>query len=106
MGLAEDSLDHRSNCRTIYMNPLLRFIYMNMNYHLEHHMYPMVPYHALAQLHEEIRHDCPPPYPDLLGAFKEIIPAILRQRKDPGYFIRRPTGPSADAAPQSQAVTG
>ena len=106
VGLAEDSLDHRSNCRTIYMNPLLRFIYMNMNYHLEHHMYPMVPYHALAQLHEEIRHDCPPPYPDLLGAFKEIIPAILRQRKDPGYFIRRPTGPRADAAPQSQAVTG
>jgi len=41
VGLAEDVLDHRSNCRTIYMNRVLRFIYMNMNYHLEHHMYPM-----------------------------------------------------------------
>ena len=64
MGLAEDVLDHRSNCRTIYMNRVLRFLYMDMNYHLEHHMYPMVPYHALAQLHEEIRNDCPPPYAD------------------------------------------
>lgn len=41
-GLAEDVLDHRLNCRTIYMNPVLRFLYWNMNYHLEHHRFPMV----------------------------------------------------------------
>jgi len=32
--LAEDVLDHRLNCRTVYMNPVFRFIYWNMNYHL------------------------------------------------------------------------
>ena len=48
-GLAEDVLDHRLNCRTVYMNPVLRFLYWNMNYHIEHHMFPMVPYHALAE---------------------------------------------------------
>ena len=59
LGLAEDVLDHRLNSRTVYMNPIFRFLYWNMNYHIEHHMYPMVPYHALPQLHEAIKADCP-----------------------------------------------
>ena len=42
-GLAEDVLDHRLNSRTVYMNPFSRYIYWNMNYHVEHHMFPMVP---------------------------------------------------------------
>ena len=41
------------------MNPVSRFLYWNMNYHVEHHMFPMVPYHALPQLHEEIKADLP-----------------------------------------------
>jgi fatty acid desaturase len=90
VGLAEDELDHRKNCRTIYMNPLFRFIYSNMNYHLEHHMFPMVPYHALAQLHAEIRDDCPPPYSSIVEAYREIIPTLLKQRKDPSYYVQRP----------------
>ncbi len=43
-GLAEDVLDHRLNCRTVYMNSISRFIYWNMNYHVEHHMFPLVPF--------------------------------------------------------------
>ena len=46
-GLADNVVDHRLNSRTVYMNPISRFIYWNMNYHIEHHMFPMVPYHAL-----------------------------------------------------------
>jgi Na+-transporting NADH:ubiquinone oxidoreductase subunit F len=88
-GLAENVLDHRLNCRTVYMNPVSRFIYWNMNYHLEHHMYPLVPYHALAKLHEEIKDDCPPPYPSILSAWKEILPTLLRQAKDPAYHVKR-----------------
>lgn len=88
-GLAENVLDHRLNCRTVYMNPVSRFIYWNMNYHLEHHMFPLVPYHALARLHDEIKDDCPPPYPSIAAAWREIIPATLRQVKDPAYHVRR-----------------
>lgn len=99
VGLAEDVLDHRYNCRTIYMGPLLRFLYLNMNYHLEHHMFPMVPYHALPQLHEAIRHDCPPPYPNLLAAYREILPTLWRQRRDPTWHVRRPV-PAASAERQ------
>ncbi|WP_226504514.1 MULTISPECIES: fatty acid desaturase family protein [Pseudomonas] len=106
VGLAEDSLDHRSNCRTIYMNPVLRFLYLNMNYHLEHHMYPMVPYHALPKLHEAMRDDCPVPYPSLFAAYREIVPTLWRQRRDPEYFVHRVT-PQRQASPDTaHAVTG
>ena len=88
-GLAENVLDHRLNCRTVYMNPISRFIYWNMNYHVEHHIFPLVPYHALAKLHVTIKDDCPPPYPSILAAWREIIPALLRQTKDPSYFVKR-----------------
>jgi len=88
-GLAENVLDHRLNCRTVYMNPLSRFIYWNMNYHVEHHMFPLVPYHNLPALHELIKHDCPSPYPNLFSAWKEIVPTLLRQVKDPAYHVRR-----------------
>ena len=60
VGLAEDVLDHRLNARTIRMNPVLRFLYWNMNYHLEHHLYPTVPYHRLPDLHDLIKDDIPP----------------------------------------------
>ena len=42
------------------MNPLFRFVYWNMNYHTEHHMFPMVPYHALPKLHEMLEQDMLP----------------------------------------------
>lgn len=88
-GLAEDVLDHRLNCRTVYMNLIFRYLYWEMNYHVEHHMFPMVPYHALGKLHQELKADMPKPYDGLWGAYREIIPAILRQVKEPTYFVRR-----------------
>ena len=88
-GLDENILDHRLNCRTVYMNRVHRFLYWNMNYHVEHHMFPLVPYHALPKLHELMKDDCPKPYNGIIEAFKEIIPTILKQRKDPTYFVVR-----------------
>lgn len=88
-GLAEDVPDHRLNSRTVMMNPFFRFVYSNMNFHVEHHMYPMVPFYNLPALHEEIKADCPPAYPNCWAAFREMIPAILKQRKNPFYFVDR-----------------
>jgi MocE subfamily Rieske [2Fe-2S] domain protein len=104
-GLAENVLDHRLNCRTVRMNFVNRYLYWNMNYHLEHHMFPLVPYYALPRLHELVRHDCPPPYPGLIAAWREIVPAVLRQRHDPGYHVKRalPTSrPSPTVAPRAR----
>jgi fatty acid desaturase len=60
-----------------------------MNFHMEHHMFPMVPFHALPRLHEEIKPQLPAAYPGLLGAYREIIPTLIRQVTEPDYFIRR-----------------
>ncbi len=90
LGLNEDVLDHRLNTRTVYMNPIIRFLYCNMNYHIEHHMFPMVPYHALPALHEEMKHDCPKPNSSIFAALKEVFSALHKQRKDPTYTILRP----------------
>ena len=104
IGLAEDVLDHRLNCRTVYMNPVSRFVYWNMNYHVEHHMFPMVPYHALPRLHEAMKADCPPPYPSFWAAYKEIVPTLLRQVRDPEYFVRRELPPTAQRMPAADTT--
>lgn len=80
-GLAEDTLDHRQNTRTVMMNPLLRFLYSNMNYHLEHHMFPAVPYHRLPALHGLIADDLPKPAPSMLAAYREIFPTLRSIRQ-------------------------
>lgn len=98
-GLPENVLDHRQNCRTVHMNPVFRFLYWNMNYHVEHHMFPMVPFHALPRLHEAIRDDTPPAYAGTLAAYREIIPALLRQTSDPTHHVVRPL-PRRDATVQ------
>jgi Na+-transporting NADH:ubiquinone oxidoreductase subunit F len=100
-GLAENVLDHRLNCRTVYMNLIHRYLYWNMNYHVEHHMFPLVPYHALPQLHELVKDDMPAPYPSLGAAWREIIPALLRQVKDPAYHVRRTLPPPPDREEQA-----
>jgi fatty acid desaturase len=89
-GMPENVTDHRKNCRTVYTNPVFRFLYWNMNYHLEHHMFPMVPYHALARLHEALKAETPPPYRSMLAAYCEILPALTRQTRDPSYHVVRP----------------
>ena len=77
------------------MNPLNRFLYWNMGYHTEHHMFPLVPYHRLPELHEELKGELPAPYPSIWSAYREIVPAVLHQLRDPTYFIRRELPPGA-----------
>jgi fatty acid desaturase len=55
-----------------------------------------VPYHRLKDLHEEIKADLPATSPSVVAAYREFLPAMLRQRRDPGYYIdRRRLIPSA-----------
>ena len=44
-----------ANTRTIHTNALVRLIAWQMPYHIEHHAYPSVPFHALRALHRLIR---------------------------------------------------
>lgn len=89
-GLADNVLDHRMNCRTVYMNPISRFIYWDMNYHIEHHMFPLVPYYRLRDLHEVCKPDFPAPNRSIFAAYREMMPALWAQRKNPDFYLRRP----------------
>ncbi|HUG61289.1 MAG TPA: fatty acid desaturase family protein [Methylomirabilota bacterium] len=94
-GLAEDVIDHRLNSRTVLMNPISRFIYWNMNYHVEHHMFPMVPYHALPKLHALIKDDLPAANPSILHGYREMWPALKRQLRYQDHFLKRDLPPTA-----------
>ena len=86
MGLKENTKDHRESTRSVRLNPIFSFIYWKMEYHIEHHMFPMVPSYNLPKLHEEIKNQLPKPQ-SLYEAYKDIIPAIIKKTKDPNYFI-------------------
>ncbi len=86
MGLQEDVKDHRKSTRSVRLNPIFSFIYWKMEYHIEHHMFPMVPSYNLPKLHEAIKDQLPKPQ-SLLQAYKEIIPAVIKKFKDPNYYI-------------------
>jgi Na+-transporting NADH:ubiquinone oxidoreductase subunit F len=88
-GLAEDTLDHRLNSRSVRMNRVHRYLYWNMNFHMEHHMFPTVPFHALPGLHQAIKHDLPPVYSGFGAAYREIWGAYQKQKSDPQYFVDR-----------------
>lgn len=88
-GLREDVLDHRYSTRTVLMNPIFRFLYLNMNYHVEHHMFPAVPYYNLPALHEEIKDQLAAPAPNTLAAYKEIVTAFRHQKDDPTWELDR-----------------
>ena len=49
-----DHNDYFSNSRTILLNKFWSFFYSNMNFHIEHHCYPLVPFYNLPKFHHEI----------------------------------------------------
>lgn len=89
-GLAENTNDHRLNTRTFMVNPVFQYLYMNMNFHVEHHVSPTVPYHALPAYHALIKDECPEPYPSLWAIYSEMLPVLWRQANgDPETHITR-----------------
>jgi fatty acid desaturase len=88
IGLQDNVSDFRLCCRTFTLNPVTRFLYWQMNYHIEHHMYAAVPCYNLDRLHRLIRHDLPPCPHGLVEVWKEIASIQARQAVDPTYQHR------------------
>ena len=95
VGLAENVWDHRLSTRSLRLNFLLSFLFMNMESHVEHHIYPLVPFHALPRLRERVKNELPTPYRGLRQGAAELFPVLLRQRKDITVHIKRPLPPRA-----------
>jgi fatty acid desaturase len=85
IGLTDEVEDFRLCCRTFYLNPLLRFLYWNMNYHTEHHMFAGVPCYNLQRLHEAIRAEMPVCTNGLIATWRQIDWILKKQVQDPDF---------------------
>ena len=98
-GLAESTPDWRLVCHTVLANPLIRWLYWNMNYHTEHHMYAAVPFHRLPELHRAVAHDFPVPQPSFSAALRLLGEIKSKQALDPTY-VHEPEFPPTAAPPR------
>lgn len=102
-GLSPNTPDFRLCCRTYTCSWLPAFLYWNMQYHIEHHMYPGVPFYNLPKLRKALEHDLPPATNGLWATWKDMVTIQLRQNKEPGYtFV--PTLPSISGERIDDAV--
>ena len=84
-GLGRDVPDWRVIAYTADFGPLMSFLYWNMNYHVEHHMYAGVPFYNLRRLHKVLEPDMPKPIRGYLRGLKHVLAVKRRQNADPGY---------------------
>lgn len=75
--------NHWTNARSIVTHPALEFFWSNVNYHLEHHLYPAVPYHALPKLRRALALDFQSHRSNVESGYGRTAVTLLR---DPRHF--------------------
>jgi fatty acid desaturase len=98
-GLAENTPDWRLVAHTVNAGPVLRFLYWNMNFHIEHHMYAAVPFHRLPKFHEVLKKDLPDTPASFWKGLRLVLSIRKIQESDPGYTYR-PSFPPEAAPPR------
>jgi fatty acid desaturase len=88
LGAALDKKDHRECTHSLSINPIFSFLYWHMEYHLEHHMFPMVPSYNLKKLHNLIKDQLPKPFPSLFSFYRQILPIVIKQARDPSIYFK------------------
>lgn len=83
-GLRDNVPDWRKCARTVKLDPLSRFLYWNMNYHIEHHMFAAVPCYNLPRLSREVAMYLPKPR-SLREAWQEMYYVWQKQKDEPGF---------------------
>ena len=70
--------DMTVNTRTTVSNAAVRYLMWNMPYHVEHHLYPAVPFHALPAVHGHVAPHLKVTAPGYISFHRELIAAIRR----------------------------
>lgn len=83
-GLRDNVDDFRKSTRSIRLGPILGFLYWNMQWHLEHHLFAAVPCYNLKRLSFAISDELPQ-RKTLIGAWREMKQIWNRQQIEPGY---------------------
>ncbi len=77
--LQENSPSILESTRSFKTNAFGRFLYANMNFHCEHHLFPQVPFYALPELNREIRDQLPEPDPGFFRTQFEVLSVVIRR---------------------------
>ena len=77
--MEENQPDLRKSTRSFRTHWFSRFLYANMHHHVEHHLYPTVPLHALPKLNAALAHHLPEPDRGLIRTNLEVLGAVLRR---------------------------
>ncbi len=94
-GLRDNVADFRKCVRSVRLDPISEFLYWQMNWHTEHHMYAGVPCYNLKALSQELAHDMPAPK-SLFAAWREMLDTWERQKLDPTYQYDVPVPQNAE----------
>ncbi len=77
--MQEDSPSIIESTRTFRTNRVGRFLYLNMNNHVEHHLYPQVPFYSLPLLHEAVADQTPKPDPGFWRTNLDLLSVVVRR---------------------------
>jgi fatty acid desaturase len=82
--LLEDAQDQIKGTRSILTNPVTAFFMCNENYHLEHHLYPKVPWYHLPKVHrvlgDELKTLGAPYIPSYVHFVKDFVLASVQRK--------------------------
>ncbi|HEC60975.1 MAG TPA: hypothetical protein ENI27_01840, partial [bacterium] len=79
--------------------PLTAYLYWQMNFHIEHHMWAAVPFFNLPKLHRAMAFDIPTPLKGYLRGIKLLLTIQKQQHVDPDYCFM-PHFPSTSVPPK------
>lgn len=77
--MAENSASILNSTRSCRSSPIASFLYLNMENHVEHHLYPQVPFFALPALHRELQDQLPSPDPGFWRTNLEVLSVVIRR---------------------------
>lgn len=77
--MEEDQPSILRSTRSFRTGAVSRFLYMNMNHHIEHHLYPMVPFHTLPALSKALGDQLPPPDPGVFRTNLAVLSVVIRR---------------------------
>ena len=103
--MQEDSPSIVESTRSFRTDRVGRFFYLNMNNHVEHHLYPQVPFYSLPRLHEAVADQTPAPDPGFWRTNLDLLSVVVRRslgRNTKAVWIRQAPHMVTDGGPYTK----
>ncbi len=88
--LLEHSDDEICGTRSILTGPVVRFFMCNENYHLEHHLYPGIPWYRLPQAHRLLEPELRDRGAPFIASYTTFVVQFVRHSLKRGPWSRHP----------------